>query len=60
MKVFNTISFFTVIVGVLLLVTFEHLSHDTGTKYGFAALYRAHLSPPKSPWEEFKTNLGIN
>ena len=43
--VFNTISFLSMIIGVVLLITFENLSHDTGTNYGCAALYRAHLNP---------------
>ena len=46
--VFNTISFFSMIVGVVLLVTFDNLSHDAGTKYDCAALYRAHLNPSQS------------
>jgi len=46
MEVFSTISFFSMIVGVLLLITIEYLSHDTGTNYGCAVLYRAHLNPP--------------
>ena len=32
-------SIFTVIVGVVLLIIFEHLSRDTGTKYGCAASF---------------------